>query len=131
MRHCKSKGRFGRRTGHREAMLAEIVCGLIRENHVRTTVTKAKAARRIAEKMVTLGKQDTIAARRNAFSALRQRDAVQKLFGDVAPRCRDRSGGYTRILKLYRRAGDRSEIALLEWVDRAPSGDSATSDPAA
>lgn len=129
MRHCKSKNRLGRKTGHREATLAALVCALIRENRMTTTLSKAKAARRVAEKMVTLGKKDTVAARRHALAVLRQDDCVKLLFEQVSPRCRDRSGGYTRIVKTRRRSSDGSEMALLEWVD-VGSADTASSDDA-
>ena len=130
MRHRKARLRLGRPAGHREAMLAAIVCGLIRDNRITTTLSKARAARRLAEKMVTLAKRDVPAdsdprhvrqaLRRQALSHLRQRDKVLRLFSEVAPRCHARQGGYTRIIKLGRRPSDSSEMVLLEWVDAAP-----------
>jgi len=117
VRHCKSKTLLSRKTGHREATLAALVCALIRANRITTTLGKAKVARRVADKMVTLGKRDTVAARRHALSVLRQSDCVKLLFDQVAPRSRERAGGYTRIIKTRRRTSDGAEMALLEWVD--------------
>lgn len=92
------------------------MCGLIDEKRIRTTLAKAKLARRTAEKMVTLGRAGTLHARRRAISILRSESAVAKLFSEVAPSFADRNGGYTRIVKLGRRSSDSSEMAILEWV---------------
>jgi large subunit ribosomal protein L17 len=92
---------------------------LIEHQRIRTTLAKAKAVRPLAEKMVTLGKKASIHARRTAFAVLRQKDAVKKLFDEIAPRTSDRNGGYTRIVKLGQRKGDAAPIAYLEWVDAA------------
>jgi len=100
-------------------MLAAVVCGLIRERRVTTTLAKAKLARSLAEKMVTLGRQGTLAARRRAVSKLRRTDAVAILFDAIAPSFNGRQGGYTRIAKLGPRRSDGSEMAILEWVDMA------------
>src|SRR5204863_2929004 len=103
---------------HRTAMLANMVCSLIKEKRIKTTLAKAKAARSVAEKMVTLGKSGTVHARRLAAARLHQEDAVRILFNEIAPSQKERSGGYTRIVKLARRRrGDAGEEALLEWVD--------------
>jgi large subunit ribosomal protein L17 len=117
MRHRKNSVKLGRTTSHREAMLANMVCSLIQEKRIKTTLPKAKAARRLAEKMVTLGKRGDLHARRQAISKLRSQDAVRELFAAVAPAFQEREGGYTRIMKLGTRRSDASEMAILEWVD--------------
>jgi large subunit ribosomal protein L17 len=99
-------------------MLANLVGSLIRHERVRTTVSRAKAARPVAEKLVTLGKKGGLHHRRQAISALHESDLVHKLFAEIAPRFKDRAGGYTRILKLGYRHGDAAPLALLEWVVR-------------
>jgi large subunit ribosomal protein L17 len=100
-------------------MLANLVCSLIEHNRVTTTVERAKAARSVAEKMVTLGKKGTIHHRRQATAALKQADAVKKLFTDIAPRFAERNGGYTRIVRLGQRRGDAAPTAILEWTEGA------------
>jgi large subunit ribosomal protein L17 len=117
MRHQKKTIKLGRKAGHRKALLANQVCSLIEHQRIRTTLAKAKAVRPLAEKMVTLGKKGSIHARRTAFAVLRQKDAVKKLFDDIAPRSAERNGGYTRIIKLGRRKSDSAPVAYLEWVD--------------
>jgi large subunit ribosomal protein L17 len=117
MRHQKKTVKLGRKAEHRKALLANQVCSLIEHQRIRTTLAKAKAVRPLAEKMVTLGKKGSIHARRTAFAMLRQKDAVKKLFDEVAPRTADRNGGYTRIVKLGQRKSDGAPIAYLEWVD--------------
>ena len=117
MRHRKQTAKLGRTGSHRNAMLANLVCSLIKHKRVRTTLAKAKAARSVAEKMVTLGKSGTIHDRRLAAARLHQEDAVKILFNEIAPASKDRRGGYTRIVKLLRRQGDAAEEAILEWVD--------------
>jgi large subunit ribosomal protein L17 len=117
MRHLKRTAKLGRTGTHRNAMLANLVCSLIKHKRVTTTLAKAKAARSVAEKMVTLGKHGTIHDRRLAASRLHQEDAVQILFNQIAPTQKDRRGGYTRIVKLHQRQGDASQLAILEWVD--------------
>ena len=98
MRHQKKTVRLGRKAEHRKALLANQVCSLIEHRRIKTTLAKAKAVRPIAEKMVTLGKNGSIHARRTAFSTLRHKDAVKKLFDEIAPRSTERNGGYTRIV---------------------------------
>ena len=100
--------------------MASLVCHLISVKRIKTTLSKAKAAQRLAEKMVTLAKRGTLADRRRALSILRQADAVKQLFEQIAPPCKDRAGGYTRIIKLGLRRSDSSSMALLEWVSIAP-----------
>ncbi|MHB8521829.1 MAG: 50S ribosomal protein L17 [Limisphaerales bacterium] len=117
MRHLKRTAKLGRKGSHRNAMLANMVCSLIKERRITTTLAKAKAARSLAEKMVTLGKYGTIHDRRLAVARLHQEDAVRILFNEIAPTQKERRGGYTRIIKLRQRRGDAAELAILEWVD--------------
>jgi len=119
MRHQKKTVKLGRTAEHRKALLANQVCSLIEHRRIKTTLAKAKAVRPLAEKMVTLGKNGSLHARRTALAVLRQKDAVKKLFDDIAPRSADRQGGYTRIIKLGQRKSDSAAIAFLEWVDVA------------
>ena len=117
MRHQKKTVKLGRTAEHRKALLANQVCSLIEHQRIKTTLAKAKAVRPLAEKMVTLGKQGSLHARRTALAVLRQKNAVKKLFDDIAPRSADRNGGYTRIVKLGVRKSDAAKVAFLEWVD--------------
>src|SRR5437016_5274854 len=118
MRHLKRPAKLGRTGSHRNAMLANLVCSLIKHKRVTTTLAKAKAARSVAEKMVTLGKSGTIHDRRLAGARLHQDgDAVRILFNELAPVFKERRGGYTRIMRLQQRQGDAAEVAILEWVD--------------
>lgn len=117
MRHLKRTNKLGRKGDHRNAMLANLVCSLITHKRVRTTISKAKAARSVAEKMVTLGKGGTLHDRRLAAARLHQEDAVKVLFRDIAPIFKDRPGGYTRIIRLNQRQGDAAQLAILEWVE--------------
>jgi large subunit ribosomal protein L17 len=120
MRHQNKTVKLGRSQAHRDALLANQVCSLIIHQRIRTTLAKAKAARPLAEKMVTLGKKGTLHARRTAAAYLHQADAVKKLFDEIAPRSATRAGGYTRIVKLGQRKSDSAPMAVLEWVDTAP-----------
>ena len=117
MRHLKRTVKLGRTGEHRNAMLANLVCSLIKHKRVTTTLAKAKAARSVAEKMVTLGKSGTIHDRRLAAARLHQEDAVKILFNEIAPTQKERHGGYTRIIRLGERQGDAGQKAILEWVD--------------
>ncbi|HMJ05595.1 MAG TPA: 50S ribosomal protein L17 [Chthoniobacterales bacterium] len=119
MRHQKKTVKLGRTAEHRKALLANQVCSLIEHQRIKTTLAKAKAVRPLAEKMVTLGKKGSLHARRTALAVLRQKDAVKKLFDDIAPRAADRKGGYTRIVKLGARKSDSAPVAFIEWVDAA------------
>jgi large subunit ribosomal protein L17 len=121
MRHQKKTVKLGRTAEHRKALLANQVCSLIEHERIKTTLAKAKAVRPLAERMVTLGKNGSLHARRTAFAVLRQKSAVKKLFDDIAPRSTDRNGGYTRIIKLGPRPSDSALVAFLEWVDAAPA----------
>jgi large subunit ribosomal protein L17 len=119
MRHQKKTVKLGRTAEHRKALLSNQVCSLIEHSRIKTTLAKAKAVRPLADKMVTLGKKNSLHARRTAFAVLRQKDAVKKLFDEVAPRAANRNGGYTRIVKLGQRKSDSAPVAFLEWVDAA------------
>ena len=125
MRHKVKGKKLGRTTPHRESMLASMVCHLIERKRIITTLAKAKEARSLAERMVTIGKKAiadenrSLALRRLAISRLRRKERVAQLFDEVAPAFVDRAGGYTRIVKLGRRRSDSSEMAVLEWVDTA------------
>ena len=117
MRHQKNTRKLGRTSQHRDAMLANLVASLIIHKRVKTTLAKAKAARPLAEKLVTLGKGGTLHDHRLAVAKIGQRDAVAKLFKEIAPGFKDRKGGYTRIIKLGPRQSDSAPVAFLEWVD--------------
>jgi large subunit ribosomal protein L17 len=117
MRHLKRTAKLGRTGEHRNAMLANLVCSLIKHKRIKTTLAKAKAARSVAEKLVTLGKSGTIHDRRLAVARLHQEDAVKILFSEIAPAQKERRGGYTRVVRLNQRQGDAAQRAILEWVD--------------
>jgi large subunit ribosomal protein L17 len=117
MRHQKKTIKLGRTADHRRALLANQVCALIQHQRIKTTLAKAKAVRPLAERMVTLGKNGSIHARRRALAVLRQKTAVKKLFDDIAQRSAERNGGYTRIVKLGARKSDSARMAFIEWVD--------------
>ena len=117
MRHLKRTAKLGRQFEHRNAMLANLVCSLIKHKRITTTLAKAKAARSVAEKLVTLGKHGTIHDRRLAVARLHQEDAAKILFKEIAPVFKDRKGGYTRIIHLNQRQGDAAQRAILEWVE--------------
>ncbi len=137
MRHLKRTAKLGRTFEHRNAMLANMVCSLIKRKRVTTTLAKAKAVRPVAEKLLTLGKAGSLHARRLVAARLRQQarslfdskeerlkwrqndDVVRILFEDIAPLFKDRKGGYTRIIRLGQRQGDAAEMAILEWVEVA------------
>ena len=130
MRHQKKTVKLGRTAEHRKALLANQVCSLIEHQRIKTTLAKAKAVRPLAEKMVTLGKKGSLHARRTALAVLRQKDAVKKLFDDIAPRSADRNGGYTRIVKLGQRKSDSAPVAFIEWVDAPIATDEIAPRPA-
>src|SRR5271154_5972339 len=117
MRHQKHTRKLGRTSSHRDAMLANLVASLIIHKRVKPTLAKAKAARPLAEQLVTLGKGGTLPDRRLAVAKIGQKDAVGKLFKEIAPGFKDRKGGYTRIVKLGPRQSDSAPVAFLEWVD--------------
>jgi large subunit ribosomal protein L17 len=118
MRHLKRTAKLGRTGQHRNRMLASLVCSLIKHRRVKTTLAKARAARSVAEKMITLGKAGTLHDRRLASARLHQdEDAVKILFSEIAPTQKERRGGYTRIMRLGQRQGDAAEMVILEFVD--------------
>ncbi len=116
MRHRKAGRRLGRNTSHRKATMKSLAIALFRHNAIETTMPKAKELRRFAEPLITLAKKDTIHNRRRAFAALRDKDAVSKLFGEIAPTFAERPGGYTRVLKLGHRLGDAALMSRIELV---------------
>ncbi len=118
MRHLKAGRKLNRTSPHRRAMFRNMAASLFQHEIIKTTVPKAKELRRVAEPLITLAKEDSVAHRRRAFDSLRDRDAVTKLFNELGPRFADRPGGYLRILKCGHRAGDNAPMAYLELVDR-------------
>ena len=117
MRHGKSGRRLGRTTSHREAMFRNLVTSFLNHEKITTTDAKAKEIRSVAEKMITLGKRGDLHSLRQAASYIREKSVVTKLFSTIAPRYKDRSGGYTRIVKLGIRQGDAAPISLIELVE--------------
>ena len=117
MRHLKGGFKLGRKPEHRKAVLRNLTANLIEKNRIKTTLTRAKAVKRVVEKMVTIGKSGTLADKRKALAFLYKRETVQLLFDEVAPRFMDRNGGYTRIIKTDYRKGDGAEMAILEFTD--------------
>lgn len=118
MRHRKSGRQLNRNSSHRTAMFRNMAVSLIEHEVIKTTLPKAKELRRVAEPLITLAKEDSVANRRLAFSRTRSKEAVGKLFTEIGPRYAERPGGYTRILKCGFRAGDAAPMALIELVDR-------------
>jgi len=116
MRHLKSGHKLGRNPAHRRATLRNLVTNLIEKERIQTTLLRAKAARPLAERMITLGKRDSLHARRQAAAFLTTMGATKKLFADLAPRFADRPGGYTRIVRVGWRIGDGAELAILEFI---------------
>jgi large subunit ribosomal protein L17 len=114
MRHLKAGRKLGRSSAHRSALYRNLVAALMTHDRIRTTDEKAKEIRRFADRMVTLGKSGTLAARRRALAFMRSPTAVKRLFGDVAARFTDRAGGYTRIVKLGVRRGDAAAMSMIE-----------------
>jgi large subunit ribosomal protein L17 len=121
MRHRKFTFKIGRTSAHRRSLLANATCSLFLSGRIKTTVPKAKQIRRMAEKMITLGKKGTLHARRRAIAKMRQPAVVATLFSEIAPRYENRQGGYTRIIRLGQRQGDAAEMCLLELVEETPS----------
>ncbi|MCB1875480.1 MAG: 50S ribosomal protein L17 [Chromatiales bacterium] len=118
MRHRKSGRHLNRESSHRSAMFRNMAVSLFEHELIKTTVPKAKELRRVAEPLITLAKEDSVAKRRLAFSRLRDKAAVGKLFGELGPRYQSRPGGYLRILKCGYRNGDNAPMAYVELVDR-------------
>ena len=119
MRHMKSGRKLGRTSSHRKALFRNMVTSLFEHERIQTTDAKAKEVRRIAEKLITLGKKGDLAARRRALSYIRDKDVVHKLFAEISPKFEARPGGYTRIMKLGNRLGDNAPISVLELVQEA------------
>ena len=118
MRHRKSGRQLNRNSSHRKAMFQNMTNSLFKHEIIKTTLPKAKELRRIAEPLITLAKEDSVAKRRLAFDRMRDKEMVGKLFAELAPRYKERPGGYLRILKCGFRAGDKAPMALVELVDR-------------
>ncbi len=131
MRHQRMTKRMGRSPSHREELISSLMTNLILQDRIRTTLAKAKQARRDAEKMVTLARKGTLAARRLAASRLRRPAAVKRLFETVVPALEGRKGGYTRIVKTGARRSDGAEMAVLEWVGQPTAAIATGAIPAA
>ena len=116
MRHRKAGRKLGRTAAHRKAMLRNMVTSLLEHERIVTTVPKAKEARRMAEKMITLGKRGDLHARRQAMAYIRSKDIVAKLFDEISAQYADRQGGYTRIIRTGTRSGDAAPMAIVELV---------------
>ena len=121
MRHGNSNRKLNRTHEHRKAMFANMVCSLIEHEQIQTTLPKAKELKKIVDKYITLGKKGSLHSRRQAISRLKQNSAVIKLFETLAPRYKERNGGYTRVLKAGFRYGDAAPLAVIELVDRDAS----------
>ncbi|MEE2805190.1 MAG: 50S ribosomal protein L17 [Pseudomonadota bacterium] len=121
MRHQKTGRKLGRTSSHRQAMFRNMAVSLFRHEQIRTTLPKAKELRRVAEPLITLAKNPTMARRRLAFARLRDQAIVSKLFDELAPRYKERAGGYTRILKSGFRRGDNAPMAYVQLVENASS----------
>jgi large subunit ribosomal protein L17 len=131
MRHKLSGRQLSRNSSHRHALMRNMSTSLLRHETIRTTLPKAKELRRVVEPLITLGKVDSDANRRVAFSRLRDTAVVTKLFGDLGPRFRARPGGYTRILRMVPRPGDSAPMALMQLVDGPVAIDAKVDDAAA
>jgi large subunit ribosomal protein L17 len=137
MRHLNSGRKLNRTASHRKALFRNMVLSLIRHGRITTTDAKAKELRRYADKMVTLGKQGDLSARRLAFAFMQSHDAVKKLFDEIAPQFKERPGGYTRVIKFERRRGDAALMSVIEFtgtsetVQKKPKKKSARKEKAA
>ncbi len=119
MRHRKQHGKLGRTSAHRKALLRNLVTSLLEHERIETTHAKARELRRVAERVITLGKRGDLHARRQALAVVRSREVTAKVFGELAERYRERPGGYTRVLKLRQRTGDAAPMSIVELVDGA------------
>jgi len=124
MRHRKSGRQLNRNSSHRKAMFSNMANSLFENEIIKTTLPKAKELRRVAEPLITMAKEDSVAKRRLAFARLRDQASVGKLFNELGPRYKERAGGYTRIMKCGYRPGDAAPMAYIELVDR-PAGTAA------
>ena len=129
MRHRKAGRKLNRNSSHRKALLKNLAIALIEQDIIRTTLPKATELRKVIEPLITLGKEDTVANRRLAFSRLRSDSAVAKLFTEVSVNSIDRKGGYTRIIKAGFRPGDKADMAYIELVDRSAEDATSTEAP--
>ena len=116
MRHLNQGRKLNRTGAHRKALFRNLVLALIKSGRITTTDAKAKELRRYADRMVTLGKRGDLSARRRAFAFVQSRDAVKKLFDEIAPRFKDRAGGYTRVIKYGFRRGDAADLSIIEFT---------------
>ena len=123
MRHKKSGRKLGRTSSHRKAMFRNMAASLLLHETIKTTLPKAKELRRVVEPLITLAKKDDISNRRLAFSRLRDKEIVGKLFNDLGPHFKERPGGYLRILKIGQRSGDSAPMAIVQLIDRQFSDD--------
>ena len=119
MRHLNAGRKLNRSASHRRALFRNLVTALLQRERIKTTDAKAKETRRLTEQMITLGKEGTLAARRRALTFVQSRAVVKKLFDDIAPRFKERAGGYTRIIKVGVRHGDAAPVSVIELVTRA------------
>jgi len=131
MRHRNAGRKLGRTSAHRRAMLRNMVTSLLEHERIETTDAKAKELRRVAERMITLGKRGGLHARRQALRVVRSREVAAKLFEELAERYRERQGGYTRVLKLRTRIGDAAPVSMIELVDRSDAPAAKAAAPAA
>jgi len=122
MRHRQSGRKLNRNSSHRKALFRNMAVSLVEQELITTTLAKAKELRRVAEPLITIAKNDSVAKRRLAFARLRDRNAVTKLFNELGPRYRNRPGGYLRILKCGPRPGDKAPMAIVELMDRPIAG---------
>ena len=120
MRHASNYNRLSRQSAHRKALLCNQAKSLLQQEQITTTLAVAKESRRLVEKLITMGKKNTLGARRLAFATLKDRDMVKLLFSEVAPRFGKRAGGYTRIVRIGRRKGDNAELVILELTELKP-----------
>jgi len=121
MRHMNRGRKLNRTSAHRKALFRNLVLALVQHERIRTTDAKAKELRRYADRMVTLGKRGDVAARRLAFAFMQSRDAVKRLFDEIAPRFKERNGGYTRVVKFGIRRGDAAPLSIIEFSDFSDS----------
>lgn len=121
MRHQNQGRKLSRTSAHRKALFRNLVLSLVKHERIKTTDAKAKELRRYADRMVTLGKRGDLAARRLAFAFMQSRDAVKKLFDEIAPRFKERNGGYTRVVKFGFRRGDAAPLSIIEFTDVSDS----------
>jgi len=130
MRHLKAYRRLGMNASHRKAMMRNMVTSLIEHERIETTDTRAKEIRRLADRMVTLGKRGDLHSLRLSLKTVRTKTAAKKLFDELGPRFKEKQGGYTRIVKIGRRHGDNADMAILEWSLPQASADSSKKKPA-